>query len=351
MKKLLDILKNTAISVAILFAVNVISYFFRSVLGIYGLVAMFVVLGIFFISILTDGYMYGMVSAVIGAVMVRYLYAVNDDTLRFPYDVITTVFIIFSVAFLTCTLTITLKKERRIKEASIAEHMRANLLRAVSHDLRTPLTSIYASSSAILENFDSLEQTQRIELVEKIRTESHGLIRMLENLLSVTRVNSKDVKITKTPTVLWELIDSVLVRYNRYFPEQPVDVEMPDEFITIPMDPMLIEQVIFNILENANIHAMGMTKLKLKVVIKEDEALFEISDDGCGIPREKMGKMFKGYLDNRDMSDSSGRRNLGIGLSVCAAIINVHGGWIYANVNDMGGTSIYFSLKMEGEDE
>ncbi len=351
MKKFLGILKNTAVSVGILLAVNGINYLLRFILDVRSMVPMFFVLGVFFISICTEGYFYGVASAFVSALLVNYMFIRTGDALVYTHDLIATVVIILSVAILTCTLVTQLKKNRRIREDGVAEHMRANLLRAVSHDLRTPLTSIYASSSAILENFDSLEQTQRIELVEKIRTESHGLIRMLENLLSVTRVNSKDVKITKTPTVLWELIDSVVVRYNRYFPEQPLEVEIPDDFVTIPMDPMLIDQVIFNILENANIHAKGMTQLKLQVYIRDENAVFKISDDGCGVPPEKMSRLFEGYFDNRDMTDHDGRHNLGIGLSVCAAIIKAHGGRIHATVSDIGGTSVYFTLKMEGNDE
>ncbi len=331
--------------------VNGLNYFLRFVLDVRSMVPMFFVLGVFFISLCTEGYFYGVASAFVSAMLVNYMFIQTGDELVYTYDVITSAFIILSVAILTCTLVTTLKKGRRIKENSIAEHMRANLLRAVSHDLRTPLTSIYASSSVILENYDSLEQIQRIELVEKIQTESHGLIRMLENLLSVTRVNSRDVKITKSPTVLWELVDAVVVRYNRYFPEQPLDVEIPDDFVTIPMDFMLIEQVIFNVLENANIHAKGMTQLKLRVIFQDENAVFEISDNGCGVSAEKMSRMFEGYFENTDLSDHDGRHNLGIGLSVCSAIIKAHGGKIYASGNEMGGTSIYFTLRMESKNE
>ena len=349
MKKFSGFLKNTAISAGIMLAVCGLNYLLRFVLGIRSMVPMFFVLGVFFISICTEGYLYGVASAFVSAVLVNFMFIKSGDSLTFTFDVIASAFIILSVALLTCTLTTTLKKGQRIKKASIAEHMRANLLRAVSHDLRTPLTSIYASSSGIIENYDSLDENQKLELVNKIQAESHGLIRMLENLLSVTRVNGQDVKITKVPTVLWELVDSVVVRYNRYFPEQPLDIEIPEEFVTIPMDPMLIDQVIFNVLENANVHAVGLTKLKLKVMLQGDNAVFEISDDGCGISAEKMSRMFEGYFDSSEKNDRNGRRNLGIGLSVCSAIIKAHGGEIFACNNDMGGTSIYFTLKMEGK--
>ena len=179
-----------------------------------------------------------------------------------------------------------------------------------------------------------------------MQDDSEWLIRMVENLLSVTRIDGEKVQVKKTPTVLEELIDAVLVKFKKRCPNQSVTVEIPEEFISIPMDAMLIEQVLINILENAVDHAKGMTALTLTVTIKDDSAVFTITDDGCGIPADRLDKLFTGFLDASGAPADSRRSNMGIGLSVCSAIIKAHGSEITARNNPDGGASFSFSLKL-----
>ncbi len=142
-----------------------------------------------------------------------------------------------------------------MRAESEREKVRANLLRAISHDLRTPLTSIYGSCSAIMENYDRLKKEQTWKLLGEMKEDAEWLIRMVENLLSVTRLDGNAASVVKRPIVLEELIDAVLVKFKKRYPNQPVQVQIPDQFVSIPMDAMLIEQVLINILENAVFHA------------------------------------------------------------------------------------------------
>ena len=121
---------------------------------------------------------------------------------------------------------------------------------------------------------------------------------------------------------------------------------IPDDFVSIPMDPVLIEQVLMNLLENAVFHAAGMKNLWLRVVLKDRKAFFSVEDDGCGIPEEKMAHLFTGLLDSEAPVDST-RSNMGIGLSVCKTIIKAHGGELRAESRPEGGTIFSFALEME----
>ncbi|MEE1086730.1 MAG: DUF4118 domain-containing protein [Schaedlerella sp.] len=316
------------------------------------LIPMIFVLGVFLISLKTQGYFWGITASLISVLAVNYAFT-------FPYyafDLMTpeclgSAIVMFIVAIMTGALTTKIKQQEKIKAESDKERMRANLLRAVSHDLRTPLTSIYGSTSVIIENYDSLSKDQQLKHLGEVREDAEWLIRMVENLLSVTRINGEKVQVVKVPIVLEELIDTVLVKFRKRCPNQVVTVEIPDEFVSIPLDAMLIGQVLTNILENAVHHATGMTELILNVTLKENQAVFSITDNGCGIPQDRLPNLFTGYLDRAENSSDGSRNNMGIGLSVCCSIIKAHGSEIYAVNNPDGGATFYFSLEMEEDYE
>jgi two-component system sensor histidine kinase KdpD len=166
----------------------------------------------------------------------------------------------------------------------------------------------------------------------------------VENLLSITRIDSGHVKIIKTPTVLEELIDSVILKFKKRYPSETVELALPDELVLIPMDAMLIEQVLVNILENAVHHAKGFTRISLSASLTDRSAVFEIADDGCGIDRDRLPTIFSGYHTETDDSSDMQKRNVGIGLSVCATIVRAHGGSISAENAKDGGAVFRFSL-------
>lgn len=310
------------------------------------------VLGVFFIALRTEGYLWGVLASLASVIVVNFTFTApyfEIDLIK-PENILAAV-VMLVVAIMTSTLTTKVKEQEKIKAESEKERMRGNLLRAVSHDLRTPLTSIYGSSSAIIENYDSISKEQQLKLLSEIHEDSQWLIRMVENLLSVTRIDGGEARVTKISTVLEELIDIVLVKFHKHYPKQVVDVEIPEEFVSIPMDAMLIEQVLINLLENAIIHAKGMTELKLSVVLEEGRAVFKVEDNGCGIPEEKIGKLFSGYLEKEHTPTDGTRNNMGIGLSVCSTIIKAHGGEVFAANRKNGGAMFGFSLEMEEENE
>ena len=350
MKKRLPFLKDTAITILVLVVSFAVSVLLQDDLGIPEHVTTTIAFAVFLVSLLTRGYVYGIVAAVVGTLAINYAFTFPYFHLNFtiPTNLFSAITMII-IAVLTSTLTTKVKHQEAVKAESEKERMRANLLRAVSHDLRTPLTTIYGSATALLENRQSMTEEQKLQILRGIREDSEWLVRMVENLLSITRIDSGKVKISKTPTVLEELIDSCVLKFRKRYPNQNLQIELPEELALIPMDAMLIEQVIVNILENAVQHAVGMTQLTLRVFLLGGRAVFEIQDDGCGIREDRMTGLFTGMVPPTDRSADSQRRNAGIGLSVCATIIKAHGGDIRAENRKSGGVVFRFTLELEEE--
>lgn len=346
-------LKDFFFSVVVLALTFLLSFLIQFIFQTDTLVPTIFVLGVFFVSLKTEGYFWGVMASLIGVMLVNFAFTMP----YFEIDLITPVntfaaIVMLVIAIMTSALTTQVKQQEKIKAESEKERMRGNLLRAVSHDLRTPLTSIYGATSAIMENYDSISKEKQIRLLKEIHEDSQWLIRMVENLLSVTRIDDSITKISKTAVVLDELLDSVIVKFNKHYPNQKVRVDVPNEFISIPMDAILIQQVLMNIMENAIMHAEGMTELEVAVRVEEDKAIFEIMDNGCGIPEDRIPNLFTGYLDRDTGVPTDGsRNNMGIGLSVCSTIIKAHGGIIYANNRPEGGALFGFSLDLEDDNE
>ena len=329
----------------------IVSLLFQYIFNVQEHITTVFVFAVFLISLITKDYIYGILAAFIATFAVNYAFTFPYFAFNFtiPVNLISGI-IMIAVAVLTGALTTKLKHHEAIKAESEKERMRANLLRAVSHDLRTPLTTIYSSGSTLLENGNMLTEEQKNKIIVGIKEDSEWLIRMVENLLSVTRIDSGMVKIIKSPTVLEELIDSVMLKFKKRYPETSVKIEIPDEIVIIPMDAILIEQVIINILENAVQHAKGMTKITLSVFVSNNTAVFEIKDNGCGINPKRLDSLFTGYYLADDSITDSQKKNAGIGLSVCATIINAHNGSIKAENSKIGGAVFRFSLDTENVD-
>lgn len=304
--------------------------------------------GVFLISLVTNGYLYGLLSALISVLLVNYAFTFPYFSFNFliPSNFFSAI-VMTVIAVLTGALTTKLKRAEAMKAESEKERMRANLLRAISHDLRTPLTTIYGSTTAIRENGDRLTPEQKDKMLRGIQEDVQWLVQMVENLLSITRIDSTNVQIAKVPTALDELIDTVIVKFRKRYPEQKLILEIPSDLIIIPMDGMLVQQVLINLLENAVQHGIGLTKLILRVTQENGWAIFDILDDGCGIAPERLPHIFTGLYDETQRPVDRAKHSAGIGLSVCATIVRAHGGTITAQNHPGGGAQFRFTLKTE----
>ena len=340
--------RDTVICVAILVLCFGASLLMQDVIAIPEQVTTSFVFAVFLISLLTEGYIYGLVAAFVSMLLVNYAFTFPFFSFNFliPANFFSAL-VMAVISVLTSALTTKIKRQEAARAEAEMERMRANLLRAISHDLRTPLTTIYGSCTAIRENGDRLTPEQKDKMLKGIQEDSQWLVRMVENLLSITRIDSGRVRIATAQTVVDELLDAVIVKFHHRYPKQKVVLDLPDELIVIPMDAMLIEQVLINILENAVQHSRNMTQLRLRVRQTGQWGVFEISDNGCGIPAERLPHVFTGLYDSKDRPADNAKRNAGIGLSVCATIVRAHGGTIEAENLPEGGALFRFTLKTE----
>ncbi len=342
-KKVVSDILLTALVLILAFVISVVFNYY----GIDEHVSTLFAFAVFLISLLTNGYAYGITSAFLGTLAINYAFTFPYFAFNFTIPVnLVSAMVMVTIALLTGALTTKIKHHESMRAESEKEYMRANLLRAVSHDIRTPLTTIYGSAASLIENRHTLSEDQKLKMLEGIRQDSDWLVRMVENLLSVTRIDSGKVKIIKTPTVVDELVDSVLVKFKKRYKEQEIFVSVPDEILIVPMDNLLIEQVIVNMLENCVLHAVGLTKICFRIRTDGTKAVFEIEDDGCGIPEEKITRLLNGYYEPTEAIADSKKKNAGIGLSVCGTIIKAHGGEISAE-NTGNGALFRFTLDIK----
>lgn len=316
-------------------------------------IALTYILALFLTARFTIGYFYGLFSSLIGVICVNFLFTYPYFELDFTMTGYPITFIVmFTISIITSAITTNMKEQAKIiseREKFIMEaekeKMRANLLRAISHDIRTPLTSIIGSSTVYIENNSLLSDAEKKELVTHILEDSNWLLNMVENILSVTRINNETTEVTKSLESVEEVLSEAVIRLKKRLPGAKVSVCVPDEVLMIPMDAVLIEQVLINLMENAIVHSKSKEALECFVESNDHYIIFHIKDYGIGIPPEKLETIFDGSSSTTSAA-SDGRKGMGIGLSICKTIITAHKGSISA-LNHSNGAEFYFTLPKE----
>ena len=332
----------------------IITYFFEAPVFP---IAMIYTLGIILVSKYTDGFIYGIVFCITMVISVNYFFTFPYFKIDFSLAGYEVAFLsIFCVALLACAVVAIIKKNEKRKEEmnkniieTQKEKMRANLLRAISHDLRTPLTGIIGNSSYYVEMHDQITENEKVAIVESIQKDAKWLLGMAENLLAITRINNETAQVAKTLESVDDVIGSSISRFKDHFRDAQVSVKIPDEIIFVMMDPMLIQQVLINLLQNAYQHANSNEKIELVVESDDDKVVFHVRDYGEGIDEKKIAMIFEGNAVQDIKPDSDGKKGMGIGLHICKTIIRAHNGNIYA-CNRKDGAEFVFSLPKEKED-
>lgn len=244
-----------------------------------------------------------------------------------------------------------MEEQARSRQEVEKERYRSNLLRAISHDIRTPLTGIMGSSEMLMNVLEEGEFSY--ELAEGIYKDADWLHSLVENILNLTRLQDGKAPLVKQPEAVEEVIGSAIHVMEKRVPGIEIQVDMPDLILIIPMNARLIHQVLVNLMDNAAAHSPDNIQIQITVHVHEEEktAEFIVADNGTGIPEEDLGKIFEMfYTTDRKIADS--RRGVGLGLAICQSIIEAHGGTIKAgNRKDKKGAEFIFTLPIEGEDE
>ena len=313
-------------------------------------VTLIFVLAVVFISRFTDGCLFGIIASVAAVFAVNYAFTYPYFTFNFTLSGYPMVFFtMLTVSLVTSMLTAQIKNQARIEAEIDKEKTRANLLRSVSHDIRTPLTSIIGSASAYLENHDKISEEAAAALIADVRSEAQWLIGMVENILSITRINGESAKINKNPEIAEEIIGEAVQKFRKNYPDMKVEINIPDEIIFIPMDAILIEQVIVNLMENSVIHGKTTTKITITLYSENQNAVFRVEDNGSGISKSVIPYLFDGVYKQHGIQSADDKRCMGIGLSVCMSIIKAHGGTMKAE-NKHSGAVFEFTLPCQEED-
>ena len=309
-------------------------------------VSLIFVLAVTVISLLTDGYFYGIIASVLSVIGTNYAFTYPYMKLNFSiYDYPITFITMLAVSLVISTLTTSAKESERIRHEAQQAQLRSNLLRAVSHDLRTPLTSIIGSISTVMDEGEHLSLEEQRLLLGDAKADAEWLVRMFENLLSITRMSDKEqVCITRSPELVEEIIGECCANFKKRNPDIALDIRIPQEPVVVSVDALLIEQVLMNILDNSVHHGEKVTTIGINVEVVGKTAVVSVSDDGVGIDSEILPDLFKGQLLPSDQN-----KFRGIGLAVCNAIIDAHGGSISADNLPKGGAVFKFTLPLEDE--
>ena len=350
---------NSLIFFGTLLMITIISLLFREIVANPDVnLTMFYILGIVIVARYTTGYVWGFLFAIASVFSINYFFTYPyhnfDMTLEgYPITFLAMLVIYIITSALTTDLKeqaqILAKQEKELMEAQ-KEKMRANLLRAVSHDLRTPLTGIIGNSDSYIEMEDELSTSEKRHIIENIKNDANWLLNMVENILSVTRIDNDTAKVKKYLESVDEVVSSAVVRFKKRFPEAKLKVMLSNEIIMLMMDSTLIEQLIINLIQNAHIHSKTIKPIELKIEEYETRVWFSIRDYGVGIAEEKLATLFDGGAYNqKDDTKADGHKGMGIGLSICKTIVKAHGGDIMVR-NHEEGSEFYFYLPKEMEE-
>jgi two-component system sensor histidine kinase KdpD len=240
------------------------------------------------------------------------------------------------------------KERENIRIAMEKEELRTNLIRAISHDLRTPLTGIVGASGVILDNLDHLDKSNIGKLVADINEEALWLNNLVENILNMTRIGEGKLLISKNHEVVDDVVYEAINHISNLAKTRNISVTIPDDVVTLLIDGKLIVQVLINLLDNAIKHTQENCNIFIRVYTLDHMAVFEVADNGRGIDNNIENSLFESFV-TFSSKIIDGKRGMGLGLAICKAIVEAHGGTISAGKAAEGGALFTFKLPLAEE--
>jgi two-component system sensor histidine kinase KdpD len=222
------------------------------------------------------------------------------------------------------------------------ERLRSSLLSSVSHDLRTPLAGIIGSASSLLQSGSNLSSPQSRELLENIQDEGERLSRLVHNLIETTRLETGVIRLRKEPHPIEELVGSALERLDKALAGHKVTTRIPENLPLVPLDSVLMEQVFINLLENAARHTPAGTPIEISAAAGKEFVTIEVEDGGPGLAADELERVFEKFYHAKSPTAGAG-----LGLAICRAVVNAHGGRIWAENRPAGGAVFRFTLPIE----
>ena len=386
-----DVLRSVLVTVFFVGIATFIGWLFRRFHFPEANIVVVYILSVILTARFTDGYIYGLAATIAATAAFNYVFtdpyftfSVSDPTYFITFSIMTITSII------TSALTSKVKKnaleakenERkaqenalraqenevkakqsaleaeenarewvRSREEAAQERYRGNLLRAISHDLRTPLSGIMGTSEMLMDM--TQKEDQRYSLAEGIYKDADWLHSLVENILNLTRLQEGRLVLNKQMEAVEEVVGAAVAVMAKRAPEYEISVKIPDDVMIVPMDARLIDQVLVNLLDNAVKHTEPGKEIAVEV--QEDKenkmAVFLVSDRGVGIAPKDLDHVFQMFYTTHG-KDTDTQRGMGLGLAICESIVNAHGGTITAkNREDGSGAQFIFTLPMEEKED
>jgi len=237
------------------------------------------------------------------------------------------------------------EEQQETQRAMEREELRSTLLRSVAHDLRSPLTALAGTSRMLEDDYDRFSDEERRRFISDLSEEILWLTSKVENILNKTMIDEKNLILHREDEAVDDIVGEAVSRMSRLMRGRRFTVELPDEVVMAPMDGNLIVQVLINLLSNAVRHTPPESEITLCAEKEGDWVAFTVSDTGNGIDPAIRDTLFDRFV-TLDTDSADRRRGIGLGLAICKAIVEAHGGEITARENEPHGAVFRFTLPL-----
>lgn len=240
------------------------------------------------------------------------------------------------------------EEQENIRIEMEKERIKSILLRSISHDLRTPLTTLQTGSSFLYDSYELIDDETKKNLLLDINNETSRLAEFVENVLSMTKLQANQLILHPTFELIEDIFNDLQQRITNRLSHHELIFQEQNQLDSVYADIPLLIQVLTNLIDNAIHHTKDDSKIMVSYIKTEKDITFIVADDGGGIPKSHLNHIFKDYVANSDFKKGDKLRGIGLGLSICKAIVEAHGGQIHVENNDINGASFTFNIPISG---